>query len=446
MKKNLNNKTKLIILFIPTIFSLSVQAEDKEKTSIERFKYYTEIKGDTSKNKISSISLTEDILDKSENDLNDIRIFNNSNNEIPFILINEQIPEDTVENKTFKIISYSNKNSMDIILTELTDRSIPTLDKITFETSNIDFNKKIKLYGSKDKTRWDLITDSNIYDFSSKLNLKKKELEFENPVKYKFYKFEIENLYKNEISSMLKLNYKDLELNMNDYSNESSFKIEGIIGRTFSINKGFANYDIKIFKPDIQNKDKKSIIDLKNKLPINQIDFSIQDPYYYREVSIFGGEKSDNLITKEYIYDLGDDKNDEKKSIKLDNLYSSNLRLEISNNDNPPLVINKIKTKRLKKSLFFTTKSNESYKLFISNKDVKAPIYDINRYINQFNWYKTVFSKVNTSAILENKDFKKELSKEDKEKSQKNILMGLVFVVLGILGFWIYKMMMGMKK
>ncbi|MFN4149489.1 MAG: hypothetical protein ACK4IX_00965 [Candidatus Sericytochromatia bacterium] len=443
MKKFLKLKISSIVCLLPILLSLSVQAE--EKISIEKFQYYTEIKGDVSKNKISYIYLNDDILNKSENNLKDIRIFNNSNTEIPFTLIDEQIPEDSRTTKNFEIVDYSSEKSKDIIFTEIKDQNIPNLDKINFETSNTNFNKKVKVYGSKNSKKWKLLAESNIYDFSSKINLRKTKLELKTPFKYKFYKFEIDNLSKNELSSMLKINYKGLELNMND-SETDTFKIDSITGETFSKNKGFTNYDIKEFKPDIQNKDKKSIIELKNKLGINEIDFDISDPYYYREVSVFSGDKSDNLIAKEYIYDLGDNESDEKKEIKLNNLYSSNLRLEIINYDNPSLVINKIKTKRVKKNLFFTTKQDENYKLFISNKEIEAPIYDINNYINQYNWYKTSFNKLNTSEILENKNFKKELSKEDKEKSQKNILMGLVFLVLGILGFWIYKMMMGMKK
>ncbi len=438
MKKYLKNKIIIISSFLPLILSFSVNAE--EKVSQENFKYYSDIEGNILKNQINYVYLKDNFLSNSENDLKDIRVFSSSNTEIPFILIDEQIPEDKKEIKYFEIIDYFQQNDKDIIIGKVKDKSLPSFEKIIFESLNTDFNKKIKVFASNDKNKWDFITESNIYDFVSKINLRKTEIKFITPTKYIFYKFEFQNLSQSEKESMLKLNYKGLDLSLNDYDS-NPFRINNISGETYYKNKEIINYDEKEYIPEVENKDKKSIIRLKNKLSVNKINFNISEPYYYREINIFSGDKDNNPILKDYIYDLGNNENDEKKYINLNFHISKDLRTEILNYDNPPLIINKLKTQRVKKNLFFLSNNDSMYKIFTSNKDIESGVYDIRNYINEYNWYKTKYNKLNISQVLENKDFKEGFSKDEQEKLQKNILMALVFFIAGILGYWIYKMM-----
>lgn len=436
MKKHLKQK---IFSFLSLLSLTSFSAYAEDNITIENFKYYSNIQGNISKNQVNYMYLNEDFLNKSENNLKDIRVFDNYNKEIPYILLDEQIPEDKKENKNLEIIDYFTLNNQDIVITEIKEKNIPSLEKFFIDSSDIDFNKKIKIYGSNDKKKWLFISGANIYDFTSKINLRKTELKLSKESSYKFYKFEIQNLSQNEKITMLKLNYKGIDLKLDEYDN-NSFRINGISSETFSKNKEIINYDTIDLKPLSENKDKKTIIRLKNNLSINKINFDISESYYYRDLSIFSGD-NDNPIIRDSIYDLGNNENDEKKYINLNSLNSKNLRIEIMNYDNPPLIINKLRTQRIKKNLFFLANNSLDYKVFISNKDIESPNYDIRNYINEYNWFKTKYNKVILSNLLENKDFKEGFSKDDKEKIQKHILMTIVFLIVGILAFWIYKMM-----
>ncbi|MFN8575960.1 MAG: hypothetical protein U0354_03810 [Candidatus Sericytochromatia bacterium] len=436
MKKHLKQK---IFSFLSLLSLTSFSAYAEDNITIENFKYYSNIQGNISKNQVNYMYLNEDFLNKSENNLKDIRVFDNYNKEIPYILLDEQIPEDKKENKNLEIIDYFTLNNQDIVITEIKEKNIPSLEKFFIDSSDIDFNKKIKIYGSNDKKKWLFISGANIYDFTSKINLRKTELKLSKESSYKFYKFEIQNLSQNEKITMLKLNYKGIDLKLDEYDN-NSFRINGISSETFSKNKEIINYDTIDLKPLSENKDKKTIIRLKNNLSINKINFDISESYYYRDLSIFSGD-NDNPIIRDSIYDLGNNENDEKKYINLNSLNSKDLRIEIMNYDNPPLIINKLRTQRIKQNLFFLANNSLDYKVFISNKDIESPNYDIRNYINEYNWFKTKYNKVILSNLLENKDFKEGFSKDDKEKIQKNILMTIVFLIVGILAFWIYKLM-----
>lgn len=449
MKISLVPKVLKILLF--NLFLISNVSAQEKKINIENFKYYADILGNIQNNKINSVYLNEDILNKSENDLKDIRVFNSNGSEVPFIIIDEKTPEDLKEIKNFEIIDYSEQDNKDIIISELKENNneiTPILDKISFEISDTDFNKKIKIYGSQNKSNWTFISENNIYDFSSKINLKKTQINLSKPVQYKFYKFEIQNLSQLEKDSMLKLNYKDLNLSLNEYDT-NYFRINSINAETFSKNREIINYDSNHLKPVINNRNKKTIIELKNTLPINKIIFDISDPYFYREVSIYSEENKKDLndkntqnpIFKDYIYDIGSGENNEKKYMNLNYSNLKNLRIEISDSDNPPLIINKITTQRVKKNLFFLAGNDNKYSIYISNRDIESPVYDINNYINQYNWFKTKYSILKASEIKINQNFKKEFSKNDKEKLQKNILIALIFMVSALLAVWIYKMM-----
>lgn len=441
----LNNKSTSKITLFMLLISFNSYSQENNINKND-FKYYSDINGSIQKNKINSVYLRDDILDKSENDLKDIRIFNGSGNETPFIILDEKTPEDIKEIKNFEITDYSEQSGKDIIIAKLTEKNLSTIESIFFETSNNNFNKKIKIYGSDETQKWDFINENNIYDFSSKINLKKTQINFPKPKTYKYYKFEIQNLTQSEKDSMLRLNYKDLNLSINDYDS-NNFRIDAINGETFSKNKEIINYDSKKISFKSENIDKKTVINLNNNIPINKILFDISDPYYYREVNIYQTKNdkfTDNkLILKDVIYDIGSGENNEKKFININNL--KNIRIEISNLDNPSLVINKITTQKIKNNLFFISNEN-NYSLYIGNKDIQAPSYDINNYINQYNWFKTNYNILKLSSVNVNQRFIKGVSKEDNEKFQKNILMGIIFLISGLLAIWIFKMTKEVKK
>lgn len=446
MKKQLKIKqfSKQILkgsLFYLLIFSPVISnAYAEEKLSPENFNTLADITGNIKKDQISSVYLSENLLEKSKNDFKDIRVFDAKSQEVPYILIDEHIPEDKPEMIQLDIADYYQQNNQDIVICKINNKLIPSIEKISFSTSNTDFNKKIKIYGSDNKNNWQYIIEGNIYDYLSKISLRNTSITFKKEAKFKYYKFEIQNLSQSEKESMLKLNYKGLDLSVNENDNQT-FRIDNIQGETYSKNKEITAYDKKTFKPVIENKDKKSIIYLKNILDFNTLNFDIGNPYYYREVNVYSGDKEQTPIIKDYIYDIGNNENEEKKQINLNSLNSKNLRIEILNYDNPPLAINSITSQRIKKNLFFIPADNTTYKLYIGNKDVEAPVYDISSYINQYNWYKTKYDTLQISSISENKDFKPGFSKDEQEKLQKNILVGVVLLIVVLLGFWIYRMM-----
>lgn len=426
-------------IFTSTSFLSPAYSEDK--VSIENFKYYSEVNKNLAKNSINSIELPEQFLTKSENNFNDIRVFDKNNKETPYILLDNYIPEDRKEKFDLNILDYSESNNKDIVVGELKDKNIPIIDKIFLVTGNQDFNRKIRVYGSNDKNNWTYINQENIYDFSSKISLKKDFIDLNKPSKYKYYKLEIEKLSAKDEDISLKLNYKGIDLNFKE-NNQQNFRIDSLTVETFAKNKELKLSDIKEIKPEIVNKDKKSTINLKNSLAVEKLDFVVSDPYYYREVNIYSGITEPKLVTKDYIFNLGDT---QKNSIELNNPRSENLKIEVENFDNPPLNIQSIKTSRTKKNLFFVSGDSSNYKIYVGNKDISSPNYDISSYINQNNWYKNQYQQFAINNVIDNKSFKASFSSEDRYKIQNNILTGLVFLVVIILGFWIYRMMKDVK-
>ena len=440
MIKFLKNSV-FIGLFINSFLVFSVYAE--EKVRIENFQYYSQVKNKSLSGDINSVYLSEDFLNKSQNDFKDIRVFDNNNKETPFIILNDYIPEDKKEIFSLDILDYSQSNNKDAVIVKVEGKHLPNIGKIILETDNRDFNKKITISGSSDKNNWTYLTRDNIYDFSSKINLRKDFIQLKSPAKFKYYKFEIEKISQKDKDILLKLNYKGLDLSFNENENQP-FRINFLSVETFSKNKEIKLLDIKEINPQITEQNKKSLINIENTLPLEKIEFNISNPYYYREVNIYSGSKNSPIITKDFIYDLGNSTDSEKKSIVINSLNSKNLRIEIENYDNPPLSIKSITTSRIKKNLFFVS-SGKDCNIYTGNKDINNPIYDIASYINQTNWYKNKYNKISLSSIIDNKSFKATFSNEDRDKIQKNVLMVLVFSIVVILGFWIYKMMKDVK-
>lgn len=440
------------LLLILGFLSFNANADELKKSN---FSFSSEITSPLEKGKLYQLPLNSEFIQKSQKDLDDVRIFDSKDNTLPYTIINNVIPVGEIKTEDIKIIDYkeNNKDSFLIAERDENDKDYFQVSLLKLDIDNKDFKRDIIVYGSKNKKDWNSLAKDIIYDFSSVVTLRKTEVVIKKNT-YKYYKVVfINNETSNFNDTNLNMQYKDLKITLDKKENKK-LKINTITLQNEVNNKEKVNYITerinKISTSTDENKN--TVIIIEDNLPFNKINFSINNPYYSRKVSVFSSETGDkkeyNLLFEDNIYKINlNEIKEEKNFISSNSNKHKFYKILIKNQDSQPLEISKISFDYIKKDLYFMPNSNsEHYSLYVGNKNVERPVYDFSSFLTSNNWYKQTFNTLKLGEITKNNQFEELLTPQEKEQKQKNILMVIVSIVIFVLGFWIYKMAKGIKK
>ena len=262
------------ILFFVTIIWIS------SNISAQEFNWETEL-NDISDNGFYRINISPEIISASENNTRDIRIYDASGNEIPFIFDKEK----SVNFKEF-FVEYK-------IITNETQRKWPFYSRIILHNPkkndisnfqliirNADVSKTLKLSGSDDKRNWYVIKD-----------------------KYRF-----RSIYNDETTAVIKIlnfpksNYEYYEILIDDWR-DNPLKIENAGYFDTSVEEGkYASIIEPTIEQKEQKEEKQSLVHVyfPTKQLINKIQLKMEGPeFYHREAEILVKDSTIILQTKQ---------------------------------------------------------------------------------------------------------------------------------------------------
>ena len=416
----------------------------------DNFSHYVTIKNSLENNKIYKIPLSSSIIEKSYG-LKDIRLFNESQEEVPFIILDNKTPQKRINIYEMKITSYDKQVEYVEIIAQLPEK-YEAVGSISFDIAQKDFQKNIVVYAQDEKSEWKVLSKGMIYDFSSRVDLRNTSINI-GESNYRNYKIRIYNSRKeDQTGKEIYLKYDNVNVNIRDRI-LSEIKIDKIYGKSYSQKEEEVVYDSKSFIPIETKLDekKRTIIDLNANLPADKISFEVESPYYFRKVQFyyksFPSDKSFHYIKQGSIYRfLLSEKKEEKNIVTLFATYHPIYRFIIENHQNPPLKLKKITYHWVEKQLFFIALNDSNgYKLVFGNRNINAPHYDIGNFIRQDNWHKQKIEGVKLSPIQKNVNFVP-TSIEKKEEREKTILTGVIILMVVGLGFWLYRLMRKMAQ
>lgn len=443
---------KKLLTAIVLLLFCAVSVEASIILQPENFQYCSELGEATKNNTLYQIQLTSDILQKCSADCSDLRLFAQDKNEIPYVIIDNEHPEEIIETYTLEIKDYSDGPASKVITMKMPDKYRP-VSIINLDISDRDFKKTVVLYGSHDINKWDLLAKEAIYDFSSQVALRKTEIK-SNKADYRYYRLEIiddDTSVKPEKS--IKLKYEGLDFSAGGLENKK-LHISKITGITGSRKDNIRVYDEKSFTAFPANPDKgrNTVITLEAGLPFDKMYFDISNPYYHREISIYGSdtgkEDSYKFLTRGSIYSFPlSGMSETKNYIAYPSAKQKYYKIIIENRNNPALEIKSIKFVWVRKNLYFVSLSKPSkYSLCFGNSTVSRPNYDLASFINRNNWFNQIYEKLNTAQIIQNADFRERLPEDRKMKIEKIILIGIVILLVIGISFWLYRLMREASK
>lgn len=410
------------------------------------FHYKARIDGQIKKNGLYGVVLGSNILRKSKENHPDIRIYSTENREIPYVILDNVIPVKENEKTPLEALSLKEENNS--ITITLRQKDTPkTISRMYLETENHDFHKNIRVSGSNDMKQWEDIGDDSIYDFSSRITLRKTFLTLKKN-SFKYFKLVIKE--ENTLGRKnLHAVYCDGDLSTGFVSKEK-LRIDEFLVQNPGESTASIVHDEEALTPRIVHDDKKKVTEVKimTQLPFTSLDFIIDTPYYQRPVKIFSADTDDpsgytlfgqmslrNLSAFEQRYI----RNRIEISPAAHHRY---YKIVIENGANPPLKITRITARWIQKVLFFIgLNDNDTYTLYWDNHSSGQPaIYDISALIRPDNWFEGKPEVLKISVPVRNETFEHTPWSRIKPFTEKYVPIAVIIMVVLVIGFFLYRL------
>jgi hypothetical protein len=289
-----------------------------------------------------------------EPDLKDLRILDEQNKQVPYKVkyTDYKVDETNFEDYNFTQI----KN--DFIINK---GSKTVSNYLVLKLKNTAITKYYTLSGSNNQKDWFALTDTSSFTVNSNSNTNVYWPIYFPVNDYQFIKLSINDAISAPINIESIGYYKNQSvINELDKIEEYYQSLSGIEGKTTSIK-----------------------LTIPNKQQIDEIRFKVNGPTYYnRNVTIFKKamvkQKRQLVPHKEVICQLT---LNSKNSLNFPvNIYENELFIDIENNDNQPLAIDSIQLYQKPIYLIAELNTNQKYAIYVGDKSLNAPIYDIENF------------------------------------------------------------------
>ena len=407
----LKQKIKLIILFF--CFTLSVKAQ------LKQYQYQRELKGITGN--WHSLPLPNAIFKHTQRNLNDLRIYGIKGKdtiEVPYIL--EQSADQVIESETaFNVINQSN-NAQGYYYTFQSTTSVTPINQIRLSFGQKNFDWKVTLEGSNNNNEWfTILKDYRILSI------------FNNSTDYHFTQLDFPNANYSYFRILVKAN------------EQPTLKAAKIL-KTDTLRGIDTAVVIQSYQLHHDIKNKLSIIDvnLANPSPLSYLKLNVQHGFdFYRPLKIecvTDSFKTDKGMQYNYetLYQ-GTISSLENTAFNFSNTLTSRLKITIENNDNKPLQLNSIALKGpICELIARFEQADYQYALYYGYKNATAPSYELKNFESKI---PIGITALNIGDEEQNSTF---ITKRENPLFENKIwLWGLMALIIGLLGFFAFKML-----
>ena len=387
--------------------------------SAQDFQYETNI-DQVNKGGYYKILLSPRLLGLLKNNQSDLRLFDDSGKERPYIREQEVSSSSTSLFVKYNVLEKMyGKDTISFLIFHNSEKQ--KINNISLVVKNTDVQRRARLSGSDDKQNWYVI--KNDYLLHSMENEKE-------TTEFRMLNFPLSDYeyFKLEINDNSKLPINIIEVGFYDTQKLQGMSTEfecPIISQVDSSKRSF----IKLV--------------LQDTTYIEKLKFDLSgSEYYSRLVTVF--VKTRHLDRKKklvYSYDVVGSANLNSNStneIFIRGLSVKELYIEIQNKDNPSLQVEKITGSFLNKYLISELLPSKSYHLSFGNNKLNAPEYDIIKFYDKIT---VLHTKIKHQEL-------RRLKKEETSDREASIFdnlyflwltIGAVGIVLGLISFKMLK-------
>ncbi|MFH1062289.1 MAG: DUF3999 family protein [Candidatus Omnitrophota bacterium] len=404
--------------------------------SANEFLFYKELTApENMEQEVGAATFDSQLYLNTDNDFANLRIYDAKDKEVPYLVRKLRgqekiLTESPVAMKILSLEELAN-NRLSIVL-EIDDEKqkqkeliIPS--DVIIKTSNSNFEKTVSVFGSDDKTQWQILCENQpIFDYSRFIDLSNTSVSFEKKP-FKYYKIVIDNVAQALVSSFSQIFTKYAKGKVKE-EYAAFMRYEGVlhidkldfISREEKMVYGEIKtvpYPLDIAKVTINEKDKTSDIYLNSQRePLTRILFSITDRNFKRKVFV----EADNPLNPEanwirlvagelFNINAGDF---HKENLRIDlpdkeNRYKK-YRVRIFNYDNAPIEVNSVQAEGSVHEVIFFPNNAKNLKAYYGGPEAKAPHYDVSSVLSEIplvngERWKIGEEKVNANADIKHK-------------------------------------------
>ena len=359
------------------------------------------ISPESTTNSVAVCEMDEEMLRDIDDNYANIRVFNDSEKEVPFAIRTKQrkkieMRECEVETKetSFKELP---DNMAEIALEQVKTQNKPLAKPcaLTISTRIKNYEKNIMVSGSNDGKMWEVIVENQpIFDYSRFIDVRNNRVNL-NSEPYKFYKIIISNISEKQQSPIVNIARDMRESEVFSELEETSFrredfrieKITLLTLKPFEVKTSVVTreYTVENLKVAHDAKDKKSIVTFSTgNMPVSEIIVVTSSSNFSRAIRVEGLEKSGSSETWRRMT-IGNISRIKMGQFERDNVSVSipsakrfrDYRLTIENMDSPALDIDGIKIIGPVQELVFPLEPNKKYRAFYGGINIDSPRYDI---------------------------------------------------------------------
>ncbi len=403
--------------------------------------------GPTVPGSLYQVRLPEEVIRTSRPGLEDIRVFDRTDKEVPFVVIGNAPPHETIETYSLEITGYEREGASAVIIMRLPEKHRP-IGVIDLDIADRDFKKQVRLSRSSDGKNWSQIAEDNIFDFSSQVDVRKTRIEFPS-TDSRYFRLSIADVGQPaEGQTNIRLKYEGLDFSVNGLQRKE-LRIRSARASTGNPQERHPVYDQHIVPSVVAatDKDGNSVIALHGGLPIQRLSFNVANPYYSRTVQLYGSdtgkEDSYRLLASGVIYrfPLSSDHQEERNAIEPSVPKHSFYRVVVLNRNNPPLEISGLTLSWVQQNLYFIAlKEGDRYSLCYGNSKVRRPDYDIVNFVNQNTLSRHTFARL--ELVPAQAGSGAPVTLRDRLAGMERLALRSIVVLLVIgMGIWLYSLL-----
>lgn len=370
------------------------------------------------------ILITPPISRHLNNDLTDIRIFDDKSQEVPYFL-DKELPSYQAEHfMEYHIISKESKVQCCTALMLHNEKRTP-INNIQLIIKNADAWREASLLGSDDKKQWYAIKDHFVLQASVNTSATQQLEVVGFPwSNYEFYLLKIKDSV-NAPLNILKAGYYETELSSGNYT---SLAVKTTVTDSASQKKTYVK------------------LQLSGTQFVDKIEFNVSGAKYYRRnATLF--EKRSHIPKKgkrtEYYRPVHSFELTSSRTtiIEPNELRGHEFLVEIENQDNPPLSISSIQVFQLNRYLTAWLSSDLNYTMKFGAQKLNAPVYDLAFFKDSIPDQIELIQPGNVKMIA-----RAEAATSKSLFSNKNIIWIAIIVVMIVLAFMSAKLVREASK
>jgi len=409
------------------------------------FRLVAPIQGEWEPNKPAGLALPYEVLQQIRSGFPDLRIYDDTGAEVPYVIHESRIPAKKSVRFEFKTVSYEPGEERDAIVLEQ-PLAVQPFGAVDIQTGARDFKKTVRLQASFDRETWFDLGADVLFDFSSRVDLRKTRIEFRE-TDARFLRIEVQRQSDPEetTSPDVALRYGDLVFDAKG-TQSHPFRVDRVVGTSGPEKPETEVYDrISIENPEWETDEEGNSVLTLGRInhAVACLSLGVENPYFYRQVevrTVADEEKRTSFrVGGGKVYRLVGMASPETRLPGLDP-GGREVLLKVLNENNPPLKIGNVAVFRVRKNLYFFPEEGRSYTAYLGNENVQKPRYETEHLIPSDAAGGVNSQPAALGGIIENSAYRPSLSKAERESIQKGVLsIVVVLLVLGM-GFWGYSL------